>query len=684
MKSSARRRASPVRPPSSRPQRARDLSSAPAQSGKTQNANCRVPDANGFPTAAVAPPATTVNGVVVSSFGVQQLTVNAAVIPYLALYPTTNLSNIAGNTATYNFNNHTIANEDQSVLHLDHTFSQRDSLHGTLLYDTASLDSADQTNTLYDEAVSRRTTASVEEVHSSPTASPTPSASATTAPSPSPQRRSLSSTPPSTTRSRLLSRTQRRPGPHRLRPHHRAGRLRLRRQNAFHYNSYQLYDDATYSIGKHTISFGGAVEYDQNNTSRRRAPQRRVELRLRPELPHQCSGLLRRRPPRHSGRPSRSAPDHLLRLRAGQLEVPQQPQPQHRPPLRNGHQHHRDRWPPRSLAHTHLPAAVQVNSFFTTTTPPKELRAPRRHLLGSLQQRQDSLHRRHAASMTSFPLNYTFVIQVISSAPSYLEGRVTDARCGFVPQQPLLPRSHTCCPRASTLRGRRRAATSSRTTAASSSSSPRTPSSQIGYIGSHGVHQLFTPTTSTTSLLSARTPAATTSTPALSPFRLAPRRARPSPSTRPSAPSPGRTTPAAPSITHCRLRSATRRRAASPARSPTPGPTPSTTVPPRSPEPASPTPLRPSGLRLAPRPRQLRLRHPQRLLPPTPSPRCPTSRRAAHTPPSSATGASTTSSPSAPAFPSRRSSAATPSACSAPQPSVPRPHVKSRSCTNGH
>ena len=36
--------------------------------------------------------------------------------------------------------------------------------------------------------------------------------------------------------------------------------------NAFHYNSYQLYDDATYVLGHHSITFGGAIEYDQNNT----------------------------------------------------------------------------------------------------------------------------------------------------------------------------------------------------------------------------------------------------------------------------------------------------------------------------------------------------------------------------------------------------------------------------------
>ena len=92
------------------------------------------------------------------------LAVNAAVPPYLALFPLPN-GTVSGNTGLYNFVTTQKSNEDLSTIHLDHNFSQKDSLHGTLLYDTASLDSADSTNTLYDEAISRRTTASLEEVH---------------------------------------------------------------------------------------------------------------------------------------------------------------------------------------------------------------------------------------------------------------------------------------------------------------------------------------------------------------------------------------------------------------------------------------------------------------------------------------------------------------------------------------
>ena len=116
-----------------------------AAAGATQNKNC-LTSAGG----AVAPPGTA---------GVQQLAVSSAVTPYLALFPVPN-GKISGNSGTFNFLTTQQSNEDFSTIHLDHNFSQKDSLHGTLLYDTASLDSADSTNTLYDEALSRRTTAS--------------------------------------------------------------------------------------------------------------------------------------------------------------------------------------------------------------------------------------------------------------------------------------------------------------------------------------------------------------------------------------------------------------------------------------------------------------------------------------------------------------------------------------------
>ena len=75
---------------------------------------------------------------------------------------------------------------------------------------------------------------------------------------------------------------------------------------------------------------------------------------------------------------------------------------------------------------------------------------------------------------------------VIPGRPRHLPGIAGRASS---PSRPFTRPRH--CSVTSTRRHTRRAATSSRATSTSSSSSPPTPCSNIGYIGSHGVHQLF-------------------------------------------------------------------------------------------------------------------------------------------------------------------------------------------------
>src|ERR1035441_50260 len=149
---------------------------------------------------------------------------------------------------------------------MDHNFSQNDSLHGTLLYDTASLDSADSTDTLYDEAISRRTTASLEEVHLF-TARLANSfrlgfnRSVAIAPNEKAVINAAANNPA------LDYYTGRSVGQLII-----SGLTTVQGgsgsvgTNSYHYNSYQIYDDASYVIGKHSITFGGALEQDQNNT----------------------------------------------------------------------------------------------------------------------------------------------------------------------------------------------------------------------------------------------------------------------------------------------------------------------------------------------------------------------------------------------------------------------------------
>src|SRR5262249_11667260 len=198
------------------------------------------------------------------STGVTQLAVSPSVVPYLALYPIPN-GTVSGNTGLFNFVTTQQTNENMATIHLDHNFSEKDALHGTLLYDTASLDSADQTNTLYDEALSRRTTAAIEEVHGfSPRLNNSfrlgYNRSVAIAPNvkavinPAANDPALAFYPGKTVGQVLVSAVTTVQGG--------AGAVGT---NSFHFNSFQLYNDANYAIGKHSIAFGGTIEYDQGN-----------------------------------------------------------------------------------------------------------------------------------------------------------------------------------------------------------------------------------------------------------------------------------------------------------------------------------------------------------------------------------------------------------------------------------
>ena len=248
-----------------------------AAAGATQNKNCL--SSSGGPVAAAG------------TAGVQQLAINAAVPPYLALFPLPNGA-VIGNTGTYSFLNNTINNEDLSTIHVDHNFSQKDSLHGTLLYDTASLDSADSSDTLYDEAVSRRTTASLEEVHMF-TARLANSfrlgfnRSVAIAPNEKAVINAAANNPA------LDYYTGRSVGQLII-----SGLTTVQGgsgsvgTNSFHYNSYQLYDDAGYSIGKPLHHIRRLARAGPEQHARRRAPQRRMELWIHQQFFHQRTLLL--------------------------------------------------------------------------------------------------------------------------------------------------------------------------------------------------------------------------------------------------------------------------------------------------------------------------------------------------------------------------------------------------------
>ena len=447
-----------------------------AASGSTQNKSCLT--GAGGP---IAPAGTA---------GVQQLAVNNAVPPYLALFPLPN-GTISGNSGLYNFVTTQVNNEDFSTIHADHNFSQKDSLHGTLLYDTASLDSADATNTLYDEAISRRTTASLEEVHvfSSRLANSFRlgyNRSVAIAPN---EKAVINAAANNPALSYYTGRS--------------VGQLIITGlttvqggsgsvgTNSFHYNSYQLYDDASYVVGKHSITFGGSIEQDQNNTLGGVLPNGEWNF-------GSINNFLTNVPTFFEGGvPGTPVIPHDLRqtIYAAYLQ---------------------DSWKIRSNVTLNLglryematnttethgrlgalptktsPAAVPVNTFFTNNPTAKNFE-PRVGVAWDAFKNGRTVFSAAFGLYDILPLNYLFQLQIISSAPSYEEGRVTysgSAGAGLFPvtpfykTTPLLRVIYTppVPPRSYVLQSN------------VSLQQQLTTNTifQIGYITSHGVHQIF-------------------------------------------------------------------------------------------------------------------------------------------------------------------------------------------------
>lgn len=423
--------------------------------------------------------------------GVTQLALSPAVIPYLALYPLPN-STITGNTGLYNFVTTQATNEDNATIHLDHNFSQRDSLHGTLLYDTASLDSADQTNTLFDEAISRRTTAALEEVH---TFSPQLTnsfrlgynRSVAIAPdvkaviNPAVDNPALSFYPGRTVGQILVSSLTTVQGG--------AGAVGT---NSFHYNSFQLYNDATYTKGRHSIVFGGAIEYDQDNTLGGVLPNGEWNfgsinnfltnvptffeggLPGTPVVPHdlrqtiyavyaQDSWKIRNNLTANFGLRYEMATDTTeIRGRLGALLTPTSP------------------------------AAVPVDTFFSNNPTTKNFE-PRVGIIWDPFKNGKTVVTASSGLYDILPLNYVYEIQLISSAPSYDEGRITysgTAGKGIFPANPF----NTTTPKLRSIFTPRNPPRSYVIQNSLNIQQQLTTNTvfQIGYIGSHGVHQVFT------------------------------------------------------------------------------------------------------------------------------------------------------------------------------------------------
>lgn len=192
------------------------------------------------------------------------VTVNANVAPFLALY---NLPNgaVTGDTGLYSFVTQQPTNEDFSTIHLDHNISDKNTLHGTMLYDTSSISSADPSDALVDQALSRRTAISLEDIHSFSAELTNAfragySRSVATGPrqqgviNPAANNPALGFFPAANAGSLLVSGLTT-----------FNGGVNSVGTYTYHYNSYQIYDDVALLRGNHSLSFGGSIEHDQDN-----------------------------------------------------------------------------------------------------------------------------------------------------------------------------------------------------------------------------------------------------------------------------------------------------------------------------------------------------------------------------------------------------------------------------------
>ncbi|WP_263366263.1 TonB-dependent receptor [Edaphobacter bradus] len=422
--------------------------------------------------------------------GLQQLKISPAVSPFLTLFPLPN-STVSGNTGIYSFLTTQKANEDFSTVHGDHNFSQSDSIHGTLLYDTASLDSADQTNTLYDEAISRRTTAAIEEVHlfsprltnsfrlgynRSVAIAPTEKAVI----NPAVNNPALAYYAGYTTGQLLVSSLTTVQGG--------SGAVGT---NSYHYNSYQLYDDATYVRGKHSITFGGVIEYIQNNTNGGVLPNGEWNF-------GSINNFLTNVPTFFEGRvPGTPVVPHDLRQTLYSAYVQDSWKMRNYLTINLGLRYEmvtdttETRGRIGALPTQTSPAAVPIHTFFTNNPTTKNFE-PRIGVAWDPFRNGKTIVSVASGIYDILPLNYTLQLQLLSSAPSYQEGRVTYSGTtgkGLFPVTPFV----TTTPQLRVIYTPQNPPRSYVIQNNVNLQQQLTPNTvfQIGYIGSHGVHQLF-------------------------------------------------------------------------------------------------------------------------------------------------------------------------------------------------
>src|SRR6266576_2009463 len=191
--------------------------------------------------------------------------IDKLVLPYLAMYPLPNGPE-NGDLADFNFVGHRIVREDFFTTRVDHHFSQKDSLFGTYMFDRTPFTSDEPLGVVLLGALTKRQIAAVEETHTfnqsfintvrlgynrdavdnnRPVSAILPAAGDT----------SLASIPGKYAPACLCPNIGT----------FMEGGLGGAPTYLYRWNSYQVYDDAFLTRGRHSLKFGFGFERDQNN-----------------------------------------------------------------------------------------------------------------------------------------------------------------------------------------------------------------------------------------------------------------------------------------------------------------------------------------------------------------------------------------------------------------------------------
>jgi outer membrane receptor protein involved in Fe transport len=200
-----------------------------------------------------------------------QLPVDSSVAKFLALEPPPNGSLIGdGNTAHFNFAPVQVVNENFFTIRADQNISDKDKLFGTYSFDNAPSSTPDAFDNVLNSQIDQRHIAALEETHTFSASfvnsvrlgynrSHTQAAGGIQAINPAAVDPALSWAPGFTNAARVINV----PGLSQIGPGLSAPQFQ------YYWDAYQVYDDAFLSKGLHSLKYGGTFENDQMNATTR-------------------------------------------------------------------------------------------------------------------------------------------------------------------------------------------------------------------------------------------------------------------------------------------------------------------------------------------------------------------------------------------------------------------------------